>query len=325
MRIARREFLQFGGAAAVAPMSSQPALALDYPTRPVKLIVPQAPGSPPDILGRLLADRLSAQMGQSFVVDDKPGAGQNIGTEAVVHAAPDGYTLLISTAANASNASLYPDLNFNFVRDTAPIAGLMYFPNVLVVSPSFKANSVVEFIAYAKANPGKLNMGSGGNGTTPHLAGELFQKMTGTKFVHVPYRSSTAALSDLLGGKIDLMFDLIGTSLGHIKSGDLKALGVTTSKRSATLPEVPPISDSLPGYEVTSWTGLVAPAHTSSEIIAKISDEIMRSLSDEAIRGRIASLGATPMPLTSSEFAKLIVDDTQKWEKVIREANIKPD
>jgi tripartite-type tricarboxylate transporter receptor subunit TctC len=325
MKLLRRQFLHLAAGAATLPALSHVAGAQVYPTRPVRIIVGQAAGSTPDIVARLMGQWLSERLGQQFIIDNRPGAGQNIGAEAVVHAPPDGYTLLYSTAANATNATLYDKLSFDFIRDTAPIAGCIQVPNVMEVTPSVPAKSVPEFIAYAKANPSKINMASSGNGTSPHLAGELFMLMAGVNMLHVPYRGSTPALTDLLGGRVQVMFDVLPSSIAHIKAGELRALAVTTATRSAALPDVPTVSEFVPGFEVSSWGGLVAPAKMPTEIVIRLNKEINAALADPKIATRLADLGGVTMPMTPSEFGKLIVDETEKWAKVIKSAGIKPD
>ena len=323
MKLPRRHFLRLGGAASAAGLLARPALALDYPTRPVRIIVGQAPGSNPDIIARLIGQWLSERLGQQFIVDNRPGAGQNIGAEAVVRAPADGYTLLLATAANTGGATLYGDLGFNFVRDTIAIGSVQRGLNIMEVNPSFPARSIPEFIAYARANPGKINMASSGAGATPHLAGELFKSMAGVNLQHVPYRGSTPALTDLIGGQVDVMFDVLGSSIEHIHSGKLRALGVTSPARSAALPDVPAVAEFLPGFEVSSWSGIVGPRNTPAEIVERLNREINAGLADPKIAARLADLGSSPAPMTPSEFGKRIADETEKWGKVIREAGIK--
>jgi tripartite-type tricarboxylate transporter receptor subunit TctC len=325
MNLRRRNLLKLAGAAAAVSAIPRRTLALDYPTRPVRIVVAQAAGSGPDISARVMARALSERLGQQFFVENKPGAGQNIGTEAVVRSAPDGYTLLFSTAANTSNATLYENLEFNFIRDTVPIAGCLQVPNIVVVNPSLPAKNVPEFIAYARANPGKLNMASSGNGTSPHLAGELFKAMAGVNLVHVPYRGSTPAITDLMSGQVQVMFEVLASSIGHIRAGELRALAVTTKARSAILPDVPTVGEFLPGYEVSSWSGFVAPAKTPPEIIEKIAKEVSSAIADPQLIAKMAALGSSPMPMSPVELGKFIVEETEKWAKVIRAANIKPD
>jgi tripartite-type tricarboxylate transporter receptor subunit TctC len=274
---------------------------------------------------RLLGQWLSERLGQQFIIDNRPGAGQNIGAEAALRSPPDGYTLLYATTANTINASLYDKLSFNFVRDSAPIAGSIRQSNVMVVNPSLAAKSVPDFIAYAKANPGKINMASSGNGTTPHLSGELFKAMTGVEMLHVPYRGSTPALTDLIGGRVQVMFDVLGSSIGHVKSGGLRALAVTTAARSPALPDVPTVGEFVAGYEVSSWSGFVAPTGTPVAVINTLNKEMTAALADPKVAARLAELGGEPMPMTPAEFGKLIANETEKWAKVIEAAKIKPD
>jgi tripartite-type tricarboxylate transporter receptor subunit TctC len=294
----------------------------DYPSHPVRIIVGQAPGSTVDIAARLIGQWLSEHMGQQFIIDNRPGAGQNIGTEAALHSAPDGYTLLASTTANTGNASVYRHLNFNFIRDAEAIAGVLRVPQVVEINPNVPAKTIAEFIAYGKANPGGIVMASGGNGTTPHLAGELFMAMTGIKMLHVPYRGTTPALSDLIAGQVQVMFDALPPSLGFIRAGQLRALAVTTTKRSPALPDTPTVIETLPGYDVSSWVAIVAPAHTPAEIVARLNKEINSALADPAMIAKLDDLGATSMAMTPAELEKFIVDETQKWAKVVETAGI---
>ena len=294
----------------------------DYPSHPVRIIVGQAPGSTVDIAARLIGQRLSERFGQQFIIDNRPGAGQNIGTEAALHAAPDGYTLLASTTANTGNASVYRNLNFNFIRDAQAIAGVLRVPQVVEINPNVPAKTIAEFVGYAKANPGGVVMASGGNGTTPHLAGELFMAMTGIKLLHVPYRGTTPALNDLIAGQVQVMFDALPPSLGFIRAGQLRALAVTTTKRSPAVPDVPTVSETVPGYDVSSWVGIVAPAHTPPAIVALLNKEINGALADPAMIAKLNDLGAASMAMTPEEFEKFIVDETQKWAKVVEFAGI---
>ena len=296
-----------------------------YPNRDVRIIVAQAPGSAVDISARLLASSLSEVLKRQFYVEDKPGAGQNIGTEIALHAPRDGYTLLQATAANTTNASLYENLTFNFVKDIAPIGGMVQIPNVMIISPSLPVSSVADFITYAKSRPGKLNMASSGNGTTPHLAGELFKKMAGIEMTNIPYRGSTPALTDIIAGRVDVMFDVLGPSVGQIKDGAVRALAITTKKRSNVLPNLPCISDTLPDYEVSSWNGLVAPAGTPEDIIKILASALERSLDNPTLLAKLADFGGTPLRMGPQAFAEFIRSETDKWGKVIKDANIKPD
>jgi tripartite-type tricarboxylate transporter receptor subunit TctC len=319
----RRQFLRLAAGAAALPALPHIALALDYPTRPVRIVAAAPPGLAPDILARLTGQWLSERLHQQFIVDNRPGAGTNIGTEAVVRASPDGYTLLLTNLANAVNATLYPELNFNFLRDTVPVVGICGGAYVMAVNPAVPATSVPEFIAHAKANPGKLNTGSAGNGTPPHVFSELFKSMTGVDFVHVPYRGSY--LPDLLSGQLQLAFVSILAATEHIRVGKLRALAVTTSRRSDALPDIPAIAEFVPGYEGNVWYGISAPKNSSAEIVEKLSKEAMAVIADPAFDARLAALGNFPMPMSSPEFGKLIAGETEKWGKVIRTAHIKPE
>jgi tripartite-type tricarboxylate transporter receptor subunit TctC len=324
MKLPRRNFLHLAAAAAALPALSRIASALDYPTRPVRWIVGFASGGGNDIVARLMGQWLSEHLGQPFVIENRPGAGTNIATEAVVNAAPDGYTLLFVAPSAAINATLYEKLNFNFIRDMTPIAGIMRIPNVMVVNPSVPTRTVPEFIAYAKANPGKVNVASPGVGTSVHLSAELFKMMTGINMVHVAYRGSAPSLTDLLGGQVQVSFATISSSIEHIRTGRLRALAVTTAARSPALPEVPTVGEFLPGYEVSTWYGVCARGGTPAEIIDKINKEINASLADPTMKARLADLGGIPIAGSPSDFGKLIADETEKWAKVIRAANIKP-
>jgi len=322
--LGRRTFLHLAAGAAL-PAVSRFALAQAYPTRPVRIIVGFPPGASPDITARLVGQWLSERLGQSFIIDNRSGAGSNIGTEAVVRAASDGYTLLWATTANAINATLYDKLSFNFIRDIAPVAGIIRVPNVMEVNPSVAAKTVPEFIAYAKANPGKINMASGGTGTTPHLAGELFKMMTGVNMLHVPYRGSPQAITDLLGGQMQVMFDVMPQSIGHIKVGELRALAVTTAMRSEALPNIPTVGDFVPGYEASSWHGVGAPKNTPAEIVDKLSKEINDALADPKLKARLADLGGTVLPGSPADYGKLVADEIEKWDKVVKFAGVKSD
>jgi tripartite-type tricarboxylate transporter receptor subunit TctC len=299
--------------------------AQTYPSQPVRLIVGAAAGSSPDIFARLIGQWLSKRLGQQFVVEDRPGAAGNIGTEYVVKAVPDGYALLLVLAANAINATLYARLNFNFIRDIAPVAGIVRVPNVMVVHPSVPAKTVPEFIAFAKANPGKVNFGSAGNGSSIHVAGELFKMMTGVDMVHVPYRGGAPALADLLGGQVQVIFDTTPNSIEYIRAGRLRALAVTTAMRSDALPGIPTVAESVPGYEVSSWWGVGAPQTTPAEIVKTLNDEINAGLADPAINSRLADFGGTPLAGSPSDFGTLIATETEKWGKVVKFAGIKPE
>jgi len=325
MKLPRRNFLHLAAGAAALPALSRIARAQTYPMRPVRIIVGQAAGSGSDIAARLLGQRLSERLGQPFVVENRPGAGGNIATEAVVRALPDGYTLLLVTAANAINATLYDKLSFVFLRDIAPVAGIFRVPQVMEVNPSIPAKTVPEFIAFAKANPGKVNMASAGIGSVHHVAGELFKFMTGIDMIHVPYRGTTPALTDLLAGQAQVMFDVTPSSTPHIKAGRLRALAVTTATRADVLPEVPVMGDFVPGYEASAWLGFGAPKDTPAAIIGMLNREVNAGLADPAIKTRIADLGGTVLAISPAEFGKLITDETEKWAKVVKFANIKPE
>jgi tripartite-type tricarboxylate transporter receptor subunit TctC len=320
MKLPRRAFLQLAGAVTSAPVLPQVASALDYPTRPARIIVGYAAAGPTDISGRLVGQWLSKRLGQQFVVENRPGAGSNIGTELVVRAPPDGYTLLLAGTTNAINATLYGLLNFNFIRDIAPVAGVMRISNVMVVNPSSPAQTVPDFISYAKANPGKINMATAGVGSPPHVYGELFNAMASVDLIPVHYRGGGPAL-----GQVQVMFEGITSSIEYVRAGRLRALAVTSATRSAALPDIPTVGEFVPGYEATAWFGLGAPNNTPAEIIDTLNREINAGLADPAMKARIADLGGSPMPMTPAEFRKLIADETEKWGKVILEANIKLD
>jgi tripartite-type tricarboxylate transporter receptor subunit TctC len=323
MKLPRRNFLYLAAGAAALPSLSCIARAQAYPSRPVRVIVGFAAAGALDIVARIMGQRLSERLGQPFVIDNRPGAGGNIGTEAVVRASPDGYTLLMVSSANAINATLYDKLNFNFIRDIAPVATIIGNTYVMVVHPSMPAKTVPEFIAYAKANPGKINMASAGNGSPPHVAGELFKMMAGVKLIHVPYRGGGTALPDLLAGQVQVYFATTVASIEYIRAGKLRPLAVTTATRSDALPDVPTVSEFVPGYETSFWYGIGAPKKTPIEIVDKLNSEINAALADPKITARLADLGATVLPGSPADFAKLIADDTEKWGKVIRALNIK--
>src|SRR3954467_4506248 len=293
------------------------AAALDYPTRPVRWIVPYPAGGATDILARLVGHRLSERLGQQFIIENKAGAGNNIGTEAVVNAAPDGYTILLVNPANAINASLYAKLPFNFIRDIAPVAALARVPNVMAVNPNVPAKTVAEFIAYAKANPGKINMASSGNGTSVHLSGELFKAMTGVQMQHVPYRGSAPALTDMLSGQVQVIFDNMPSVISHIKAGSLRALAVTTAERSQELPDVPTVAETVKDYEASAWFGVGAPKGTPNEVVEKLNKEINEILVEPAMRARLAELGGVPMVGSPEDFGKVVQSETDKWKKVV--------
>jgi len=323
MKLPRRNFLHLAAGAAALPAVSRIARAQPYPTRPVRWVVSTAPGGTGDILSRLMGQWLSERLGQPFVVENRPGGATNIATEAVVRAPADGYTLLLVAPPNASNATLYQKLNFNFIRDIAPVAGIIRGPFVMLVNPSFSATTVPEFIAYAKTHPGMINFASGGTGFASHLAGELFKVMTGVKMVHVPYRGQAPAMTDLLGGQVQVMFDPVVSSIGYIRAGKLRPLAVTTSMCSDVLPDVPTVADFLPGYESSVWFGVGAPRATPVEIVDKLSKEINAALADPNMKERLVDLGGVALPGSPAEFGKLIADETEKWGKVIRALNIK--
>jgi tripartite-type tricarboxylate transporter receptor subunit TctC len=323
MKLARRKFLHLGAGAAALPAASRIARAQTYPTRPVRLIVGFFAGGLSDILARLLVQGLSERLGQQFIVEDQPGAGTNLAAEAVVRAPPDGYTLLMATSANAINATLYDNLKFNFIRDTAPVASIARTPHVMVVNPSFPAKTVLDFITYAKANPGKINMATAGIGSPVHLAGELFMIMTGVQLVPVHYRSSY--VPDMLAGQVQVVFSPIPTTIQQIRAGKLLALAVTSETRSLALPELPTIGEFVPGYEFSTWNGLVAPKNTPGEIIDKIYKEIDTALADPEIMTRFAEVGSVPKSMTAADFGKFIAEDTEKWGKVIQAAKISVD
>jgi len=323
MKLPRRQFLQLAAGAVALPALPRLASANTYPSRPVQIIVGNAPGGGTDINARLMGQWLSERLGQPFVIVNHPGAGGNVGTETAVHAPPDGYTLLLTSLANATNATLYDKLNYNFIRDIAPIAGIIRVPNVMEVNPAVPANTVPEFIAYAKANPGKINMATAGNGSPPHVAGELFKMMAGVDLQHVPYRSGGAALTALLGGQVQVTFESTSASIQYIRAGTLRALAVTTSTRSEALPDVPSLSDYIPGYEAYSWYGIGAPKDTPADIIDRLNKEINAGLVDPKIKARFADLGGMTLSGSPADFGKLIAEETEKWGKVIRTANIK--
>jgi tripartite-type tricarboxylate transporter receptor subunit TctC len=323
MKFHRRNFLKLAGGALAAPALPRPASALDYPARPVRIIAGFTAGGGVDITARLIGQWLAQRLGQSFVIENRPGAGGNIGTETVINAAADGYTLLLATVPNAVNASLYEKLNFSFIRDTAPVAGIIRVPMVMLLNPSVPAKTVPEFIAYAKANPDKVNMASAGNGTAPHLAGELFKMMAGVNLVHIPYRGQGPALTDLLGGQVQVLFATTPGTSDYITTGKLRALAVTTAARAEMLPELPPIGDFVPGYETSQWYGISAPGKTPQEIVDKLNREINAALADPGMKAKFAAIGGEPLPGSPSEFGMLIAEETEKWAKVVRAAGLK--
>jgi tripartite-type tricarboxylate transporter receptor subunit TctC len=323
MKLPRRTFLHLAASAAALPAVSRIARAQTYPARPVRLVVGFAAGGGVDISARLIGQWLSERLGHQFVVDNRPGAGSNIAAEAVVKSPPDGYTLLMVSSGNAVNATLYAKLKFNFIRDIAPVAGIMRVPNIVVVNPSVPAKTVPEFIAYAKANPDKLSMASGGSGSSSHMAGELFTMMAGVNLVHVPYRGNGPALTDLLGGQVQVMFPTMPSSIEYVRAGSLRALAVTTAARSEARPDIPTVGDFLPGYESSQWYGVGGPMNTPAEIVAKLNQEINSALADPAMKARLADIGGEVFAGSPADFGKLITEETEKWAKVIRVANIK--
>lgn len=325
VKLRRRELLQFGASALALAAKSQIAWAQTYPARPVRIVVGYPPGSAADILGRLIGQWLSGRLGQPFVIESRTGGSNNIATEAVANAPADGYTLLLSTSANAINSTLYDKLNFDFIRDIAPIASLVRGPLVLEVNPALPAQTVPEFIVYAKANPRKLNMASSGTGTVAHVAGELFKMQTGVEMVHVPYRGSPPALTDLIGGQVQALFDPMLSSIEFIKSGKLRPLAVTTSDRWDGLPNIPAVAEFIPGFEASLWLGLGVPRKTPAQIVDKLNQEVNAALADPKIKARLAELGGTVLPLSPMEFAKLIAEDTEKWSKVVKFSGARPD
>jgi tripartite-type tricarboxylate transporter receptor subunit TctC len=323
MKIPRRQFLHLAAGAAVLPAVSQTVGAQTYPTRPVPIIVGYPARGVNDIYARLIGRWLSERLSQSFVIENRPGASGTIAVDSVVHAAPDGYTLLLSAGNDAYNENMYPNLRFNYIRDIAPVASIALSPLVMEVNPSFPVKTVVEFINYARANPGKINFGSGGVGTPQHLCGELFKMMTDVDMFHVPYRGDAPALTDLLAGEIQVFFGNLPPSIEHIRAGRMRALAVTSAMRSEALPDIPAASEFLPGFEAINWLGICAPKKTPAEIIDKLNRDINAALADSKFKPRLAELGGTPIVGSPSDFAKLIAKDTEKWGKVIRAANIK--
>ncbi len=325
MKLPRRKFLYLATGAAALPAMPYFALAQAYPIRPVRIIVGYPPGGANSTVARFLAQWLQERLAQPFIVENRPGAANNLATEAVVRAPGDGYTLLLADSANAINATLYDKLNFNFIRDMAPVASIMTVPLVFEVNPSVPAKTVPEFVAYAKANSGKVNMASAGSGHSTHLAGELFKSMTGVDMVHVPYRGGAPALTDLMGGQVQAYFGLLPASIEYVRADKLRALAVTTAARADVLPDLPTVAEAVPGYEASSWFGICAPKNTPAEIIAKLTKEINEALADPKLKAQLSDLGGIMLARTPAEFGKLIADDTEKWAKVIRAANIKPE
>jgi tripartite-type tricarboxylate transporter receptor subunit TctC len=324
MKLPRRTFLHLAAGASALPVMSRITWAQAYPTRPVRIIVPFAPAGSTDIVARLMGQWLSERLGQQFVIENRPGGGGNIGTEAVVRASPDGYTLLMVGGWNAINATLYDKLSFNFIRDIAPVAGISREPYVIAVHPSVPAKTVPEFIAYANANPGRVNMASGGTGAPSHVSGELFKMMAGVNMVHVPYRGAAPALADLLAGQVQVYFAPTAASIEYIRAGKLRALAVTTATRSEALPDLPTVGEFVPGYETSLWLGLGAPKNTPAEIVEKLNKEINAGLGDSQMKARLAGLGAAALPGSPADFGKLIAEETEKWGKVVKFAGIQP-
>lgn len=324
MKIGRRKFLYLAAGAAALPAMSHVATAQAYPSRPVRIVVPVTAGGAQDILARFIGQWLSERLGQPFVIESRPGGGGNIGTEAVVHAPADGYTLLLIASAHAINATLYEKLNFSFIRDIAPIAGIARGPHAMVLHPSVPAETVPAFVSYAKANPGRINMASAGIGNGTHLVGELFKMMAGVDMVHVPYRGGGPALADLMAGQVQVMFPTTAASIASVRAGRLRALAVTTATRSKALPDVPVVGDFVPGYEASFWFGVGAPRNTPAGIVDKLNREINAALADPNMKARLANLGGDALALSPAHFGQLIADETEKWGKVVRAANIKP-
>jgi tripartite-type tricarboxylate transporter receptor subunit TctC len=322
MKSTRRKFLHFAAGTAVLPALSRIAIAQTYPTRPVTIVVPVSPGGALDILARLMGEWLSERLSHPFVIENRPGAGTNIGIEVVVRAPADGYTLLLIPSSVTTNATLYTKLDFDFIRDIVPIAMISTLPLVMEVNPSVPARTVPQFIAWAKANPGKVSMASGGTGSVSHIGGELFKMMTGVDMVHVPYHGGAPALTDLIGGQVQVYFSPLPESLAAITAGQVRALAVTTATRSAALPDVPTVSESVPGFEASTWQGIGAPKDTPAEIVVRLNAEINAALANPKTEARLANLGSEPMPMSPVEFRKFIVDETAKWGKVIREAHL---
>jgi tripartite-type tricarboxylate transporter receptor subunit TctC len=325
MQFTRRRFLQLGTLAAALPALPRMVGAQSYPSRPVRLIVGYTPAGATDIFARLIGQWLTEQLGQQFVVENRPGAGSNIAVDTVVRSAPDGYTLFLVAPANAINATLYDKLSFNFIRDIAPVAGIARVANVMEINPSLPVRTIPEFIAYAKANPGKINMASAGTGSQQHVAGELFKMMTGIDMVHVPYRGGGPAVTDLLAGQVQVFYGTTASTIQHIKAGKLIALAVTTAARSEALPDVPTVAESVPGYEASSWYGIGAPAGTPAEIIATLNREINAGLADQKMKARFDDMGAMAVTGSPAEFGGLIADETEKWAKVVRFSGAKPE
>jgi tripartite-type tricarboxylate transporter receptor subunit TctC len=325
MKLLRRQFLHLAGGAAALPAASRIARAQAYPTRPVRIIVPFAPAGSSDIIARLIGSWLSERFGQPFVIENRPGAASNVGTEVVVRAPSDGYMLLLISSPGAINATLYDKLNFDFLHDITPVASLVRIPLVIVVNPSVPAKTVPDFIAYARANPGKINFASAGSGSPIHMAGELFKMLAGVNLVHVPYRGGGPALVDLLGGQVQVMFATVPSSLEYIRAGKLLPLAVTTTMRLDALPDIPTVADFVPGFEANDWTGVGVPKNTPTEIIGRLNKEINAALADPTMKARLADLGGTVLPGSPADFVKLIADETEKWARVVKFAGARPD
>jgi tripartite-type tricarboxylate transporter receptor subunit TctC len=325
MKMQRRHFLKLASLGVALPALPGAAVALDYPTRPVRIVAGFAAGGGVDITARLIGQWFTDRLGQSFVTENRPGAGGNIGTETVVNAPADGYTLLLATVPNAVNASLYPKLNFNFIRDIAAIGGIIRVPMIIMVHPDVPYKTVPELIAYAKANPGKISMASAGNGSAPHIAGELFKMMTGVDMLHVPYRGQGPAMTDLLTGQVHLLFATAPGTIDYVKTGKLRSLGVTTATRAEVMPELQPIADFVPGYDTSQWYGLCAPKAVPEAIVATLNKEINAAIADPALKKRLEALGGEPLPGTPADFAKLIAEETDKWARVVAAAGLRPE
>jgi tripartite-type tricarboxylate transporter receptor subunit TctC len=325
MKLLRRQFLHLAGGAAALPTVSRMVLAQAYPSRPVRIVAGFAPGGSVDIVARLIGQWLTERLGQTVIVENRPGGTSNVATEGVVKAQADGHTLLLVSSANFINATLYDKLSFDFIRDIAPVANLVRIPNVVEVNPSVPVKTIPEFIAHAKANPGKINMGTGGTGTSQHVSGELFKMMTGVSLIHVPYRGSAPMLTDLLGGQVQVAFDNMPSSIEHIRAGKLRALAVTTSMRSEALPDIPTVNSFVPGYEASAYFGIGAPKNTAPEIVDKLNKEINAGLADPKMKARLADLGGTVVAGSPADFGKLIFNETEKWAKVVRFSGAKPE
>ena len=325
MKLPRRKFLHLAAVAAALPITSRFAWAQSYPARPVRIVVGFPPGGTTDISARLIGQWLSQRLGQQFIVENRPGAGGNIAFEMVAREPSDGYTLLVAGLTAATNATLYANPNYNFIRDIASVAGILRVPNVILVNSSFPAKTLPEFITYAKANPGMINMATAGIGSTPHIFGELFKMMVGVNLVTVHYHGGGPALTDLLGGRVQVIFDPLGEAMGYVRAGKLRALAVTSTTRVAAVPDIPTVAEFVPGYEADGWSGMTAPKNTAIEVIDKLNKEINAGLADPKMKAQLTDLGSTPLVGSPSDFGKLIADETEKWGKVIKFANIKPE